>query len=287
MNPWSRAVARIPLSPGGRTVLAWGLSGVGFALLGRTLLEHGIQGAGGGGGIDAIDYWNASRNLAAGLPLHSVTYGQFLAYSYPPILAQLLLPFTLLPSDAFVWLWRALELACLRVAVGSWRTAGIALLGFPPLLAELDAGNIHLIMAAACSLAMRGHAFLVAPAGLLKFASLPLAPLGWVRDRRGFLLGIALALAIVSVSIVVAADRWAEYLRFLTTAAFPTGWYNLAEAVPLPLRLGVAIALGIGALRWVRLAPFAVLLAYPVVWFHGLATLVSVVTPLPQRERGA
>lgn len=249
-------------------------------MLAKTLLDHGIQGYGGGGGIDAAAYWQASRNLAAGLPLYSVTYGQFLAYSYPPILAQLLLPFSLMPSDVFVWLWRAMELVCLRVAVGNWRTAGFALLVFPPLLAELDAGNVHLIMGAACALAMRGRAAAVAPTSLLKFASFPLAPLGWVRDRRGFLLGVGLSAAIVAVSIVMAADRWAEYLRFLSTSAFPSGWYNLAEFVPLPLRLAAAAALGLVAIRWARLAPIAVLLAYPVVWFHSLSTLVAIVTPL-------
>src|SRR5487761_2355114 len=31
----------------------------------------------------------------------------------------------------------------LRVAVGSWRNAGLAILLWPPVIAELDAGNVH------------------------------------------------------------------------------------------------------------------------------------------------
>ena len=37
--------------------------------------------------------------------------------------------------------------------------------------------------------------------------------------------------------------------------------------------------LGEQILFWI-LAPIAVLLAYPVVWFHSLSTLVAIVTPL-------
>ena len=271
------------LSPQGTTWLARGLAAVGFAFLAKTLLEYGIQGDGGGGGIDAIAYWTAAVNVREGLPLYVIPEGEFAAYAYPPPLAQALVPLSFLPMPAFVWLWRAVELVSLRVATGSWTRSGLVLLFVPPVIAELDAGNVHLIMAAVCALVMRGVAVSVAPATLLKFASVPLAPLGWRLDRRGLLIGIAAAAAAVAASYLVAPKAWADYAAWLTTTSFPSGWYNVAESVPLPLRLAVAAALGLAAMRWVRLAPVAVLLAYPVVWFHALSTLVAVIAPLPAR----
>jgi Protein of unknown function (DUF2029). len=269
----------------GRRWLGRGLAIVGFSLLAKALLDHGIQGAGGGGGIDAIAYWTAAGNVRDGLPLYSIPEGSFAAYAYPPPLAQALVPLSFLPMPIFVWLWRAIELVSLRVAVGSWTLSGIALLVLPPVIAEVDAGNVHLIMAAACALAMRGVALPVAPATLLKFASVPLAPLGWRFDRRGLLIGIGATAIVVGASALIARGAWTDYVRFLGTTGFPRGWYNLAENVPLPLRLLFAASVGLAATRWIRLAPIAVLFAYPVVWFHALSTLVALVAPV--RPSGA
>jgi hypothetical protein len=188
-------------------------------------------------------------------------------------------PFSYLPMPAFVWLWRALELGALRLAVGSWTRTGLALL-LPPVIAEIDAGNVHLLMAGVCALAMRGFAGGIAPAALLKFASIPLVPLGWNRDRRGLVAGGILAVGLAAGSLALSPTAWSDYVRFLGSSEFPSGWYNVAESVPLPIRLGLAAAAGIAALRWIRLAPVAVVLAYPVVWFHALSTLVALAAPL-------
>lgn len=273
------------MSPRGRSVLARGMALVGFAFLAKALLEHGLEGAGGGGGIDAIAYWTAAGNVRNGMPLYAIPEGAFMAYAYPPPFAQALVPLSFLPMAVFVWVWRAIELVSLRLAVGSWTRSGIALLIVPPVIAEIDAGNVHLIMAAACALVMRGVAVPVAPATLLKFASVPLVPLGWRMDRRGILMGIGLTALVVGGSVVVAPAAWGDYLRFLGTTEFPSGWYNLAENVPLPLRLAAAAAAGIAAVRWVRFAPIAVLLAYPVVWFHALSTLVALAAPVAPPKR--
>ena len=281
VNLWSRAVARIPLSPLGRTWLGRGLAGVGFVLLAKILLEHGIQGDGGGGGIDSIAYWTAAANARDGLPLYAVPVGGFTAYTYPPPMAQALVPVSWLPLPVFTWLWRAAEIISLRVALGSWTRSGLALLLVPPVLAEIDAGNVHLMMAAVCALAMRGVAVPVAPATLLKFASVPLVPLGWRLDRRGLLIGVGVSAGIVAISAVLAPAAWSDYIHFLSTTTFPTGWYNIGENVPLPLRLALAAVAGLAAARWIRLAPIAVFLAYPVVWFHSLSTLVAVAAPIP------
>jgi hypothetical protein len=279
MGLWRRTRS-FRLSPQGGTWLSRGLAAIGFAFLAKTLLEYGIQGSGGSGGIDAIAYWTAAVNVREGLPLYAIPEGGFAAYAYPPTLAQALVPFSFLPLPAFVWLWRAVELVSLRVATGSWTRSGLVLLFLPPVIAELDAGNVHLIMAAVCALAMRGVSVTVVPATLLKFASVPLVPLSWRLDRRGLLVGVGVAAAAVAASFVMAPAAWTDYAAWLTTTSFPSGWYNVAEFVPLPLRLAAAAALGLAAIRWVRLAPIAVVLAYPVVWFHSLSTLVAIITPL-------
>ena len=267
------------LSPKGRRLVAIGLAGTGYLLAVKLLLEHGIQNAGGLGGIDALAYWLAAGTAWHAEPLYRTDI--IAVFKYPPLIAQMLAPASLLPLPAFVWLWRLLELGALRVAAGSWVRAGIAMLVWPPIIAELDAGNIHLLMAAVVALAMRGTASLVAPSFLLKFASWPLAPIAWLRDRRGALIGLAVAAGAVAISWVLSPSAWRDYADFLATTRAPEGWYNLLSAVPVPVRFMVAAALGVAAIRFVRLAPLAVLLAYPIVWFHGLATLVAVITPLP------
>jgi hypothetical protein len=284
-----RRVQRLPtyrLGPWVATWFARGLSIVGFVVLAESLLAFGIAGAGGSSGIDAIAYWTAASNVRDGLPLYALPEGAFRAYAYPPVLAQLLVPFSFLPMPAFVWLWRALELGALRLTVGSWTRTGLALL-LPPVIAEIHAGNVHLLMAAVCALAMRGVASTVAPATLLKFASVPLLPLAWQGDRRGLIAGGVAAGAGAIVSIAVAPSAWEDFVRFLRTTSFPSGWYNLAEDVPVVLRLGIAATLGVAATRWVRLAPVAVLLAYPVVWYHALSTLVAMGAPIGRPRGGS
>ena len=276
------------LSPWSRTWLPRGLAAIGFLLLARALLDQGIQGAGGRGGIDAAAYWAAAGNVRDGRPLYLLPWGDYMAFAYPPILAQVLVPLSYLPLAAFVWVWRGLELLALRVATGSWTGAGLAILFLPPVISELDAGNVHLLMGAACALVMRGYGAAVAPAAVLKFASLPLAPLAWRLDRRGLLVGGAIAAAALTASWVLDPRAWSDYAAFLQGpgSRTPHIWFNLTENVPLPLRLGVAFLLGLAAVRWIRLAPFAVLLAYPAVWFHAVSTVVAAFGPVAKPRGG-
>ncbi|HSO30441.1 MAG TPA: hypothetical protein VLS28_11090 [Candidatus Sulfomarinibacteraceae bacterium] len=275
----------MPLSDRGRRILFVGFGLTGYALLARVLLVNGIQDAGGLGGIDAIAYWTAAGHALRGEPLYGIESFEFAAYQYPPPFAQVLAPASLLPMPVFVWLWRAVELVGLRLATGGWIRAGIAILVFPPVLAELDAGNVHLAMAGVTALAMRGIAAPVAPAALVKLAAWPLAPLAWLRDRRGLLLGVGVAAIVAIGSIVLATDAWREYFDFLASGTLPTGSYNVLVGVPVVPRLIAAAAFGLAAVRWIRLAPIAVLLAYPVVWFHGLSTLTAVVAPVSRSPR--
>lgn len=274
------------ISDRGRRILFLSLAAVGYLLLARVLLVEGIAGAGGIGGIDAVAYWTAAGNALRGEPLYEHASFAFAAYQYPPPFAQVLAPLSILPISAFVWLWRGVELLGLRVATGGWARAGIAMFVFPPVIAELDSGNVHLVMAGVTALAMRGVAGPVGPAMLAKLSTWPLIPLAWKRDRRRLLRGAAAAAALLAVSIVAAPASWRDYLAFLSAGSLPTGGYALLASIPLVVRLAVAALLGLAAVRWIRLAPIAVTLAYPVVWLAALSTLTAVVTPL-ERPRHA
>ncbi len=261
---------------GVRLVLA-GLSAIGYFLCLQALLHHGILNHGGAGGGDVFAYWTAGANVLAGAPVYGPGVGGYAAFLYLPPLAQLFAPLSLLPFPVAVWGWRLVELAGLRVAVGSWRNTGIAMLLWPPVISELDAGNVHLLIAAAVAMAIRGSSVTLVPAALTKFASLAALPIGLRDDPRGLARGLAVAAAIVLVSFVLAPGLWFDYARFITTVStFDSGWYNLGASVPLWLRLALAAAAAIAALRWGWLAAVAATLALPVLWFHGLSTLVAI-----------
>jgi len=278
-------IHRMRLSDRGRRILLVGFGLVGYALLARVLLVNGIQDAGGLGGIDAIAYWAAAGHAFRNEPLYVVGGFGFGAYQYPPFFAQVLAPTSLLPMPLFVWLWRLLELIGLRLATGGWIRAGIAILIFPPVIAEIDAGNVHLIMAGVAALAMRGVAGPVAPALLVKFSTWPLAPIAWKRDRRGLFIGSAGIALVALVSIVLSPASWSDYLAFLSLHAQPEPGYKILYSVPVVVRLAAAGLVGLAAVRWIRLAPIAVTLAYPIVWFHALSTLTAIAAPLGRPGR--
>lgn len=273
------------LSDRGRRILFVGFGLVGYALLARVLLVEGIQGDGGLGGIDAIAYWTAAGHAFRGEPLYGVGGFGFGAYQYPPLFAQVLAPTSLLPMPVFVWLWRLLELIGLRLATGGWARSGIAILVFPPVIAEIDAGNVHLIMAGVAALAMRGVAAPIGPALFVKFSSWPLAPLGWTRDRRGLLIGAAGIALMALISFALSPATWSDYLAFLSLHAQPAPGYKFLYELPYVIRLAAAGAVGLAAARWIRLAPIAVTLAYPVIWFHSLSTLTAIAAPLGRPQR--
>ena len=261
---------------------------MGYLLGFKTLLEHGILSLGGAGAIDALAYWTAGRSLLDGHAVYGIPVGGFTAYLYPPVFVQVVAPFSALPLDVFVWAWRAFELGCLRVAVGSWRNAGLAILLWPPVIAELDAGNVHLIVAAAVAMTIRGDARALLPAVLTKFASLAAVPAAIRLDRRGLLVGAGVALAASALSFALAPQLWHDYLAFITRATEPnsTG-YNIGSFIWTPLRLGIATGFALAAVAWPRLSVVAVTLAYPVLWLHGLSTLTALVARPRNRRPGA
>ena len=212
--------------------------------------------------------------------LYGQDAGTASAYLYSPLFAQVVTPLAVLPQVAFVWAWRALEVACLRVAIGSWTRAGLSILVFPPVIIELAYANVNLPIAAICALVMRASVASWSIPPVVKLAALPLAPLAFFLDRRMFLRGAAVALGAVAASIVVAPAQWSAYLDFLSTAREPEWWTNLSHGIAFAPRLLVAVGLGVAAIRWRRVAPLAVLISLPIVWLSALSILVATVVPI-------
>ncbi len=270
-------------------LLAVGLSVVGYLLCAEALLGHGIMLAGGQGGGDVFAYWTAGNRLDQGQSIYGAAVGGYAAYLYPPILAQAFMPLSHLPFPLVVWLWRAVELGCLRLAVGSWLKVGLALLLWPPAISELDAGNVHLLIAGAVGLAIAGRPQALIPVALTKFASLAAVPMVLRRNPRALVPGIAAAAVIGLVSFAAAPQLWWDYASFATQiGTMDSGWYNLGAAVPLWLRLAAAGGAAVWSLRQPRAAALAATLALPVLWFHGLSVLVAVARdPRPALDLGS
>ena len=265
-------IAMIALSVAGLT---------GFALAALVIVPRGVIGAGGVGGGDAHAYWVAGRNLLAGADLYGLASGDQDAYLYPPPLAQLLAPVAgVLPAAAFIWLWRAFSIACLIVAAGGWRAAGIALLLFPPAVVELDAGNVSFQLAALCALVMRGRTAALPFAAVLKLAGAAAVPFALTRDWRQFVRGSVVAAVIVGVSVLLAPRLWLDYVAFLSTAQPLEYWTNLGRDIPLLPRLAAAGAIGVLAIRWRILLPAAFVLSMPILGLHTLAILVAMLPPV-------
>lgn len=263
----------------------WIAALAGYVLLALVLSSRSIdENAGtGAAAADAFAYWSAGRHLIAGQPLYGLFAGGHGAYLYPPIVAQIVAPLSILPLAVFVWAWRAVELLALRSIVGSWRNAGIALLLVPALLGELEAGNVNLVVAAALAALIRGDGRLVGIASIPKFATLAALPAALAIDRRGALRGMAVAGALVMVSIVASFGLWQEYVRFLPQAGDPGNqFYNVGRIVPTPVRFAAAAVFAILAVRAPICAPVAVTLASPVLWFHNLSVLVACVAAFPR-----
>ena len=268
------------LSADGRRLLARGLAGIGFAYGLWAIVALGVAGEGGSTGTDALAYWTAGQAMLGGGSPYGAAPGEAGAYLYAPIFVQVVAPLTLLPAAVFVWGWRLLEVVCLRVAVGSWTGAGVAILVFPPVVIELAFANVNLIVAAVCALVMRGGVAVSGIPVVVKGVGLPLVPLAFLNGRAGFVRSWALLLAIVAVSVALAPSLWREYLELLSRTAQPTWWTNLSGDLPLAVRLAVGLGLGLVAIRFVRLAPIAVFVAQPIVWLSSLSILVAVVAPV-------
>jgi len=278
-------------------------------------------------GYDFSAYWLAARHLLYGEPIYTaaqltgqyVPQGQFL-YLYPPFVAVLAMPLAWLSPDSYgpaAWVW-ALGGAVIAVAVvlGVARLEGLAptarralfLLGgafaFPPLVAELALGNVHLLLLGLLALAWWGvrrggrhgdalAGVAIGAASLIKL--FPVLLVLWLAltgrwRAAGWALFGAAALAVATLPLT-GVEPWLDYPGVLlnlgppayaTDALAPAVWLGVVLP-PLAAR-AVVLGLGAAAIAWCALrlderasfgvAVAAAVLVAPVLFQHYLAIMI-------------
>ena len=240
---------------------------------------------------DEYAYWQAAERLVAGQPLYDpgATVGTPYAYWYPPPLAQVLAPLTVLISDeVFGAAWTALLLGCLwwlglrRVAVA------LALVAFLPVAIELWYRNVHLVLAALVVLALRRSPLFWIPAAAIKIT--PILGLVYLlargRVREAVLVG-AVGSVVLAVSLALSLDAWGLFLEFVVRQGGGSG--ASLVPVPFPVRFAAAVAMAIVAGRLPErqgevLLVVAIVLGNPTLWTTAFSML-SAIVPLWQTSR--
>jgi hypothetical protein len=199
------------------------------------------------------------------------------AYLYAPVFAQVLAPFKALPWPVFAGLWLLFMALCLVAIAGIW---AILVAFIPPVLIELQAGNIHLPLAVAVGLGLRypsTWAFV-----LLTKPTLGVGLLWFVvrREWRQLALALGTTALVAAISFALAPGAWAAWVdALIANAGHPISPdYNGVIHIPLLLRLPVAAVLVIWGARTDRpwTVGVAATLALPILWVNGLAVLLAI-----------
>lgn len=232
---------------------------------------------------DEHAYWLAAQRLLAGQPLYDPTATAVTpyAYWYPPVLAQVLVPVSIiLPSAAFTAAWTVMMLCCLWWLAGRKVLVALALVVFPPVAIEFWFRNIHLVLAVLVVLAVRrGWLFSVG-------ASIKLAPglgIPWLLAagrRRDAAVAVGVGAAILAVSVILSPDAWRDWISIVMAR----GPNDVASFLPIPYGVravaGLLLALVAGRARapWSGVGlVIAVTIALPTLWMTGLSLLIAVV----------
>ena len=194
-------------------------------------------------------------------------------YIWSPAFAQLTTPLRGLPFDAFVGVVRGLELASL-IALAPFGAFVAVLL--PPVAAEVNSGNINLVLTVCVVLGLRWPAFWTLP--LLTKPSMGLGLLWFLvrKEWRSFAIAVVPAAVIVTISFLASPRDWFAWIGFLAGFSDTPGW-----PFPIPLwpRLPIAFVLVVWGARtnrpWTVMA--ATFIAWPRLYFQSLAILVGLI----------
>ncbi len=274
-----------------------------------------------GDAIVAVDfvsaYLPAARDVVDGTspfpPPGDASLDAGSAYVYPPTLAVVLAPLSVLPQALAVGLWVGFLVAALAGAlalcgVRDWRCyAAVGL--WAPTASAIHTGNLSIVIALLAAVAWRsrtgfGGSVAVGLALALKLALAPLLAWQWsVRGARASLVPLAVACGVVAGAwAAVAFAGLGDYLsitREITRLEAPEAYSleGLTTSLGLPspgarmLGLALAVILIASSVRSGRrgddersfvLALFASLAVMPILWLHGfvlLAVALAVVRP--------
>jgi Glycosyltransferase family 87 len=223
-----------------------------------------------GPAYDARAYYDARLDSLYARP----DAGSYNAFYYSPVFAQVLAPLTVLPWPVFLAVWMTFAAAALAYLAGPLL---VFVLAFPPVVIELQVGNIHFLLGLAVALAIRHPGTWALPIltkvtpgiGILWFAVR--------RQWRGLLVALGSTGAIVAVSFALAPPLWFDWLESLRVNSGTSYEWPLLP-VPLVVRMALAAALiAWGAhtdRRWT--VPLGATMALPLLWPANWAMIVGV-----------
>jgi alpha-1,2-mannosyltransferase len=278
-------------------------------------------------GYDLSAYWLAARHLLGGEGIYSAAQlagpyapqGQFL-YLYPPFLAVLVAPLAWLFPDSYAPAMAAWALVgavvAAAVVIGLGRLEGVArhpvrtafllagAFAFPPLVAELVLGNVHVLLLGLLALAWwgvragsgRGAAVAGIAVGIASLIKLfPAVVLLWLLLTgrwRAVAWGIGAAVAGAALSVpITGIDPWLQYPRVLlnlgspadlTDALAPSVW--LSAVMPSLAARVLVLVVGLALVAWAArrlderasfgIAVAASVLMAPALFQHYLALML-------------
>lgn len=231
---------------------------------------------------DNLAYWIAGHRLATGqavYPAAAVAFEPF-AYHYPPPLAQVLAPITVVvPALAYAIAYRALMLLALWDLAGRTMLKTLALLAFVPMAVALRIENVEIFMAIGIVLGLRRWPWLFTIGGLIKVSpGLGLVYLALRRRWRDLAVSAVVGAVIVGVSYALAPDLWRAWIEAITGRADIVG--NSLVPVPYSIRavaglLLTVVAGVVGRRRGELLLVAGMTIANPGLSLQGFAVLAA------------
>ena len=222
--------------------------------------------------VDALSYW--LTDPANPYPMHRVEY----QFGYSPVIAQLWAPLFELPWQAFVFLFRVVEVVGLLVLTGP--LAG-ALIFATPVASEVNAANINMLLGVVMVLGFRWPALW--SIALLTKPSMGIGLLWFVfrGEWRKAAIPVAIAGGLSLVSFVFAPHLWFQWVDWVLNGTSAVGEWPYPY--PIWARLPISLVILIWAVRTNR--PWAVVLAsalsLPRLYFISPAILVAMVPLIP------
>jgi hypothetical protein len=233
---------------------------------------------------DNLAYWIAGNRLAMGQPIYvapDIAFEPF-AYHYPPPLAQVLAPITLvLPAVPFAAIYRGLMLLAVWHLAGRSMLKMLALLAFLPLTYSLRVENVEIFMALAVVLALGRWPWLFSIAAIVKVSpGLGIVYLALRRRWRDVFVSALVGTTITVISVALAPEQWRASLESIAGRTDMVG--NSLIPVPYVARAGAALILTIAAGVIGRrsgelLLVVAITLANPGLSLQGFAVLAAAI----------
>ena len=226
----------------------------------------------GGDPVDAFSYWQTDPTNP--YPLDKTEF----QFGYSPVIAQLWAPLFQLPLEAFVFLFRLVEVIGLVVLTGP--LAG-AFIFTTPMASEVNAANINMFLGVVMVLGFRWPA-LWAIALLTK----PSMGVGLVwfllkGEWRKAAIPVAIAAGLSLVSFVYKPSLWFQWVEWIQHGTAQVGEWPYPY--PIQVRLPIALLIVAWAARTNR--PWGVVLgsalALPRLYYISPALLVAMVPLIP------